>query len=111
MASTKAVHSVSVGLWICALATPLYAMLIGREYKKAAAAGKSHAKPEAMLWWAMIAAPLLPICLFWIAWFRVLLESAHCESTSITPQDTLADTVPSRCASAFSLYPSRYTCT
>lgn len=60
--------SVSVGLWACALASPLYGMLIGREYKKAAAAGKSHAEPEAMLWWAMIAAPILPLCLFWLAW-------------------------------------------
>lgn len=60
--------SVSVGLWICAIATPCYEILIEREYKKAAAQGKSHADPEAMLWWAMVAAPILPICLFWLAW-------------------------------------------
>lgn len=60
--------SVCVGLWICALASPLFGMLIAREYKKAAAQGKSHAEPEAMLWWAMVASPILPICLFWLAW-------------------------------------------
>nr|OQO15534.1 hypothetical protein B0A51_17307 [Rachicladosporium sp. CCFEE 5018]OQO16385.1 hypothetical protein B0A51_16037 [Rachicladosporium sp. CCFEE 5018] len=60
--------NVVVGLWTCAFASPLYGLLIGRECKKALAAGKSHAEPEAMLWWAMIAAPLLPISLFWVAW-------------------------------------------
>jgi MFS family permease len=59
---------VVVGLWVCALASPLYGMLIGREYKRAAAQGKDHPGPEAMLWWAMIGAPLLPISLFWLAW-------------------------------------------
>ncbi|OQO04695.1 hypothetical protein B0A48_09618 [Cryoendolithus antarcticus] len=60
--------SVVVGLWTCAFASPLDGLLIGREYKEALAAGKSHAEPKAMLWWAMIAAPLLPISLFWVAW-------------------------------------------
>lgn len=59
---------VVVGLWLCALASPLYGMLIGREYKQAAAQGKDHSGPEAMLWWAMIGAPLLTISLFWLAW-------------------------------------------
>ncbi|KAK3670408.1 hypothetical protein LTR78_009648 [Recurvomyces mirabilis] len=58
----------SVGVCICGLATPIFGILIGREYKKAAANGKDHAEPEAMLWWAMVAAPILPICLFWLAW-------------------------------------------
>jgi MFS family permease len=57
-----------VGVWICGLSTPLFGMLIGHEYKKAAALGKDHAEPEAMLWWAMVAAPILPVCLFWLAW-------------------------------------------
>ena len=59
---------VVVGLWLCALASPLYGMLIGREYRKAATKGKDHPGPEAMLWWAMIGAPLLPVSLFWLAW-------------------------------------------
>jgi MFS family permease len=59
---------VVIGLWLCALASPLYGMLIGREYKRAAARGKDHPGPEAMLWWAMIGAPLLPVSLFWLAW-------------------------------------------
>jgi multidrug resistance protein len=59
---------VVVGLWLCALASPFYGMLIGREYRKAAAKGKDHPGPEAMLWWAMIGAPLLPVSLFWLAW-------------------------------------------
>jgi hypothetical protein len=59
---------VVVGLWLCALVSPLYGMLIRREYQKAAAKGKDHPGPEAMLWWAMIGAPLLPVSLFWLAW-------------------------------------------
>lgn len=59
---------VVVGLWVCALASPLYEMLIGREYQRAAAQVKDQPGPEAMLWWAMIGAPPLPISLFWLAW-------------------------------------------
>jgi hypothetical protein len=33
---------VVVGLWLCALASPIYGVLIGREYQKAAAKGKDH---------------------------------------------------------------------
>ncbi|KAK5169405.1 uncharacterized protein LTR77_005380 [Saxophila tyrrhenica] len=60
--------SMVIGRWVYAVCTPLYGILIGREYKKAAAEGKAHAEPEAMLWWAMIAAPILPTCLFRLAW-------------------------------------------
>ncbi|OAL21400.1 hypothetical protein AYO22_08123 [Fonsecaea multimorphosa] len=60
--------SISVGLVICALVTPLFGTLVGREHARAVARGKSHAGPEAMLWWAMIGGPLLPISVFWMAW-------------------------------------------
>ncbi|KAJ9606827.1 hypothetical protein H2200_008837 [Cladophialophora chaetospira] len=60
--------SICVGLLICALATPLFGILLGREHAQAAAQGKAHAGPEAMLWWALIGGPLLPISTFWMAW-------------------------------------------
>ncbi|KAK4935462.1 hypothetical protein LTR10_023478 [Elasticomyces elasticus] len=60
--------SVSVGLVICAFATPLFAILVGREFAAAAAQGKPSAGPEAVLWWALIGGPFLPISLLWMAW-------------------------------------------
>ncbi len=60
--------SVCVGLLICALVTPLFGILLGREHRQAVAQGKAHAGPEAMLWWALIGGPLLPISTFWMAW-------------------------------------------
>ncbi|OAP60561.1 hypothetical protein AYL99_05563 [Fonsecaea erecta] len=61
--------SISTGLIVCALATPLFGTLVAREHRHAAVSrGKDHAGPEAMLWWAMIGGPLLPISVFWMAW-------------------------------------------
>ena len=40
---------VVVALWLCALATPLYGMLIGREYEKATVNGQDPPGPETML--------------------------------------------------------------
>lgn len=60
--------AIAVGLFIATLATPLFAILVKKEYMKAVAQGKSHADPEAMLWWAMIGAPFLPASLFWMGW-------------------------------------------
>lgn len=59
---------ISTGLIMCALATPLFGMLSGREHAQAVARGKPYAGPEAMLRWAMIASPILPISVFWMAW-------------------------------------------
>jgi hypothetical protein len=59
--------SISVGLLICALATPLFDMLVRRDIAKSTAQSKNP-KPEAMLWWALIGGPFLPISLFWMAW-------------------------------------------
>ncbi|KAF2170624.1 hypothetical protein M409DRAFT_64294 [Zasmidium cellare ATCC 36951] len=60
--------AIAVGLFIATLATPLFGILVKKEYMKAVAQGKSHADPEAMLWWAMIGAPFLPASLFWMGW-------------------------------------------
>lgn len=60
--------SISVGLIICAFATPLFGILVGKEFAAAAAQGKPSAGPEAVLWWVLIGGPLLPISLFWMAW-------------------------------------------
>jgi hypothetical protein len=60
--------SISTGILICTLVTPLFGMLLKREHANAAAKGKPHAGPEAMLWWALIGGPLLPISMWWMAW-------------------------------------------
>lgn len=60
--------AIVVGVVLCTLATPLFGILIGMEVRKAAGKGCSHPPPEAMLWWAMIGSPMLPVSLFWLAW-------------------------------------------
>ena len=59
---------VTIGLIVCTAATPLFMVVIKKEFVKAAKEGRDHPPPEAMLWQAMVGAPLLPISLWWMAW-------------------------------------------
>ena len=60
--------AIITGVVVCALVTPLFGLVIKREAIQAAKEGHDHPPPEAMLWWAMIGAPALPVSLFWLAW-------------------------------------------
>ncbi|KAE9377322.1 MFS general substrate transporter [Stipitochalara longipes BDJ] len=56
------------GLILVLLLTPLWGRLLGMEFARAARNGQGHPPPEAMLWWAMVASPFIPISLFWMGW-------------------------------------------